>query len=672
MEETRRKDSAGIVWGTKPRRAPNPKDIEFQTAELVVPNPARDQQTITSFANTLTEIELDKSKMNRLIWGDNLLTMQALLASGYEGKIDLIYIDPPFWTGEDYYASFRIEDTEITKSPSVIERLAYKDIWEFGIDSYLDMMYPRLQLMKRLLSDTGVIFLHTDWHMGHYVKIISDEIFGRENLRSEIIWQRFQFHADAKRFGMVHDTLYEYSKTEDYTYHPQYGKWKQEYIDSHFKKDENGRYVRLEAAVGAGQGPPRRFGDKILTPPPGTHWRWSQEKIDELMKEGKIVFTESGKPNLKYYLDSKEGPVIHSIWTDVPAVNPMAIERVGFPTQKPVALLERIIKSSSNEGDIVADFFCGSGTTVFMAEKLNRKWIGCDFSKVALQITRSRLVHDDAKPFIIENIGNYQRQLIYLAGKRIREMQAVVLKLYGATQRKDLPDLGVRKEDGMDELVHVSYPDRPVTAKRTVELEELAEKLDGRGYKRLVILGWDYEYNFDEILRERQRASRRTWRTVIVPRTIPPEVYEYLKKAETAYEIESFRKKIHFHEKPYLKLVKPKIEKNKKSWEVTLGIDRYVVFDLPIEDEKQKEEVERIIKDKPLALIDYWVVDWDYDGVTFRSGWQAMRQNGREISMVPHVTSKTFEDTKEYWVAVRVVDVFGNDATATMRIDLRK
>jgi hypothetical protein len=174
----RKKDSARLIWDSKPRRAPNPKDIEFQTAEVVIPNPHRDQTALSYFTEDLTHPEIDKSRTNRLIWGDNLLAMQTLLAQGYEGKINLIYIDPPFWTGENYYANFAIEGESVTKSPSVIERLAYKDIWAGGIDLFLDMLYPRLQLMKRLLADNGSIYVHLDWHCGHYVKVMMDDVFG--------------------------------------------------------------------------------------------------------------------------------------------------------------------------------------------------------------------------------------------------------------------------------------------------------------------------------------------------------------------------------------------------------------------------------------------------------------------------------------------------------------
>ena len=178
----RKKDSARIVWDSKPRRAPNPKDIEFQTAEVVIPNPETAGQLPMSFRDTLIgEEELDKQKMNRLIWGDNLLAMQALLNQGYEGKINLIYIDPPFDSKADYSHKIKLGETEFTKEPSVIERLAYKDTWAGGTDSYLDMLYPRLQLMKRLLAPAGSIYVHLDWHVGHYVKVMMDEIFDKHN-----------------------------------------------------------------------------------------------------------------------------------------------------------------------------------------------------------------------------------------------------------------------------------------------------------------------------------------------------------------------------------------------------------------------------------------------------------------------------------------------------------
>lgn len=624
-QHRRKKDSARLTWSSKPRRAPNPKDIDFQTAEMVIPNPQRDQLTIAQFRK-LAEYEIDKTKMNRLIWGDNMLAMQALLASGYEGKINLIYIDPPFWTGENYYANFVVEGKEITKEPSVIERLAYKDIWAGGIDSYLDMLYPRLQLMKRLLADNGSIYVHADWHVGHYVKIVMDEIFGRENFQTEITWYYPNKIPDRRKlcFTNAADLILFYTKEDrNHIFNPQY---------RNVKPHRRAREVKIN----------------------GVKQTLRNEK-------GEVI----------YQIYDKR--LVDSVWT-IPSLAGSSHERIEFPTQKPEALLERILKASSNEGDLIADFFPGSGTTLAVAEKLKRSWIGCDFSKVAIQITRNRLVSINAKPFLLENIGNYQRQMIYLHGGRIYEMQSIVLKLYGATPRKDFQDMGIREaEDGIIELVYVSYPDRPVTAKKVEELAEIADRLDGTGYRRLVILGWDYEYNYEEILKQRREASKQPFsKSLVVSKIIPPEVYEYLKKAKNEEEIEPLIGKIFFHEKPYLRLSAPEIEHTGNKAEVTIGIQRYVIFDIPIEKEKERSEVAEIAKTNSAALIDYWAVDWDYEGMVFKALSQAFRGFGKRVKTVPVKMKKELDTGKEYTVAVRVIDIFGNDATATTNVNLRE
>lgn len=214
MAERRKKDSAKLVWDSKPKRAPNPKDIEFQTAEVVIPNPQLQNQYRLPLFNQsqgnspLADGEIDKKQMNRLIWGDNLLAMQALLAQGYAGKIDLIYIDPPFLSSADYNFEFDIEGQKIEKEASIIERLAYTDTWEGGMDSFLDMIYPRIHLMKKLLSQEGSIYIHLDWHVVHYFKIILDEIFGYNNYRNEIVWKRSTPRGNAgKRYPEAVDYL---------------------------------------------------------------------------------------------------------------------------------------------------------------------------------------------------------------------------------------------------------------------------------------------------------------------------------------------------------------------------------------------------------------------------------------------------------------------------------
>lgn len=696
--EARKRDSARVIWGTKPRRAVNPKDIEFQTAEVVLPNPSRDQQTLQSIFNTLSNVEFERGKMNRLIWGNNLLAMQALLASGYEGKIGLIYIDPPFWTNENYYAKFEIADREITNLPSVIERLAYKDIWEGGIDSFLDMLYPRLQLMRRLLSDNGSIFVHLDYHIGHYTKLMMDEIFGIENFRNEIIVKRgrkkglmYQFES-VDRMHTSNDTILWYTKSSSSKFrHPLS---ETESVDAKWM----GFWSNVDR-------PTMRYELFGITPNRG-QWKWKKERaikavenyrkfedelksispeeyqpLTEVMKNESLldywrtngqtlefIRMRRGVKYPEYWVEPREHKLIDNVWTDIEAYNYSS----DYPTEKHIELLERIITNFSNEGDLVADFFAGSGTTSVVAEKKGRQWIGCDFSKVAIQIARNRLVQIDSKPFLIENIGNYQRQLIYLTGSRIQEIQSIILKLYGATPRKDYIDLGTRSINGLIELVYVSYPDRPVTAKKVEELETLAEKLDGRGYAQLVILGWDYEYNYDEILHDKERVSRRIWHTKVISKTIPSEVYEYLNKAKTIDEIDSLNGKIQFYEKPYLRLLKPQIQPGiDGKYNVTVGIERYVVFDYPIEDEKQEREIQELVKEKPLSLIDYLAIDWDYDGNTFKSTWQAMRRMGRNIVTIPNQVKKEMDGGMLHNVAVRVVDIFGNDASNIVSVDLR-
>jgi adenine-specific DNA-methyltransferase len=701
-ERVRKKDSARLIWNTKPRRAVNPKDIEFQTAEVVLPNPSRNQQTIQSFFNTLLNVQIERSKMNRLIWGNNLLTMQALLASGYEGKINLIYIDPPFWTNENYYAKFEVGGTEITKIPSVIERLAYKDIWEGGIDSFLDMLYPRLQLMRRLLADNGSIFVHLDYHIGHYTKLLMDEIFGIDNFRNEIIVKRgrkkglmYQFEK-VDRMHASNDTIFWYTKSS-------VSKFRHPLSET---ESVEAKWMGFWSNVDR---PTMRY-DLFGTTPNRGQWKWkkeramkaienyrrfeddfknnlSREEFEKLTKDNlefmknkslleywrsngqglEFIRMREGVKYPEYWVEPREHKLIDNLWTDIESYNYSS----DYPTEKHSELIERIITNFSNEGDLVADFFTGSGTTLVAAEKRGRKWIGCDFSKVAMQVTRNRLVQIDSKPFLIENIGNYQRQLIYLTGSRNYEISPIILKLYGATPRKDYPDLGTRKIDELDELVYVSHPDRPVTAKKVEELEELAEKLDGKGYQQLVILGWDYEYSYDEIFRERERVSKRTWHARVVSKTIPPEINEYLRKVKTTDEIDSLNGKIQFYEKPYLKLLKPEIQSIQGKYNITVGIDRYVVFDYPIENEVHEKEIQELVKEKPLSIIDYWAIDWNYDGITFKSMWQAMRKTGRNVLPIPKYTSKELEGGKLYTIVIRVVDIFGNDASNAVNVDLR-
>jgi adenine-specific DNA-methyltransferase len=655
-DRPRKRDSARLVWDSKPRRAPNPRDIEFQTAEIVIPNPQRDLQQLpfgfggdpiksekgqlalqsdgtAGWASDprdqgiLRARDIEKTRMNRLIWGDNLLAMQALLSQGYEGKFDLIYIDPPFDSKADYSYPLLVGKEEITKEPSVVERLAYKDTWVGGTDSYLDMLYPRLQLIKRLMSEKGSLFVHLDWHVGHYAKVLLDEVFGRDHFTNEIVWYYYnKFEGNIKYFARNHDVIFWYRKGENWTFEPQ----------NELREKPISQLKRV----------------------------WDKEKgkiVNVKDAEGKVVYRESTHRR------------IDDVWR-ISMLQPAdKTENMRFPTQKPEALIERLILACSEKNDLVADFFSGSGTLPAVAERCQRRWLACELGKVGVQLTRARLVANDAKPFLIENIGNYQREMIYLTGTRIHEMMAIVLKLYGASPRPGTPELGTRKaQDDVTELVYVGYPDRPTTAKKVEELARMAERLDGTGYKRLVVLAWDYDYNFSSELDKRFQTGGQRIRTKVESRTIPPEIYEYLKKAKDDAEIESLRGKIRFHEKPYLKLGKPAIEKKGQNLHrAKVKIERYVLFDIPVEEEEDREKLRQIAKDNFAVLIDYWAVDWDYDGTTFRSQWQDLRGNGKNMKIVTTHAETEFQENRKYTIAVRLVDIFGNDAAETIVVDLR-
>src|SRR3989344_1323227 len=450
-EKPKAKDTARLIWASKPKKEPNAKDLEFQTAEEVYPNIAdvKDKKLSRFWAET-KDINDDP---NRLIWGDNLLVMQALLANGYEGQIDLIYIDPPFNTGENFNFSstVKIGNNEFEKELPINERLAYTDTWLRGIDSFLDMLYPRLQLMRKLLSENGSIYVHCDSNASHHIRLILDEIFGKYNLRNEIIWKRGTMKgakAVGNQFGRNHDTILFYSNSEKSDYNRQHIPYDEEYIQKRYTKDDKD-----------GRGP---YTDQ----PIGTR---SKESIEQLRKDHRIFVTSNGTERVKYYLLELPGIAVDDVWLDISEVNSMAIVNQGYPTQKPEELLKRIIESQSKENSIIADFFCGSGTTGAVAEKLGRRWIMSDLSKTAIQVTRGRLVHQNSKPFLIQNLGNYQRQLIYSKEIKLKEMYNIVLKLYGATPRTDWHGFGISKEDNKT-LVFVCEPDRPMTGKKAVDL----------------------------------------------------------------------------------------------------------------------------------------------------------------------------------------------------------
>ncbi len=433
-----------LIWKGKydndgRRAAPLRVALPFQTVETVNES-AQERQRMLD----LWTARRDTEWRNRLIWGDKKYVLPALLEE-FAGKVDLIYIDPPFDTGADFSFHVDVNGSSFTKEPSVIELKAYRDTWAGGMDSYLHWLHDTLALLRELLSEDGSLYLHLDYHVGAYGKVVADEVFGRDSLLNEIVWKRTSARSDSHTFNHIHDCIYLYAKSSDFKFNSQLVPHEKQYLDRYYTYTESdGRKFATIDATQAGL----RTGDsgvpwRSFSPASkGNHWKFAVSELDRLDSEGRIYWPnkQGGWPRLKAYLDEVKGAAIQSIWTDLKAVNSQAGERTDYPTQKPESLLERIIQTSSNDGDLVFDCFCGSGTTAAVAERLSRRWISCDLSRFAIHTTRKRLLSlVECRPFVVQNLGKYERQLWQVAefGAEAEVKQATyrrfIMELYNAT-----------------------------------------------------------------------------------------------------------------------------------------------------------------------------------------------------------------------------------------------
>jgi adenine-specific DNA-methyltransferase len=354
---------------------------------------------------------------NKLIWGDNLLVMGSLLEK-FAGKIDLIYIDPPFAIGADFSFTAFIgeEEVEIEKEQSLLEEKAYRDTWANGVDSYIAMLFPRLQLMRDLLSPKGNLFVHLGVNIASYLRPVLSEVFGESAFTNEIIWKRSAAHSDigqgAVHLGRLHDVLFWYRASDDSPFHMQYEPYSEEYVASFYKHVEakTGRRYALDNTSGPGGA--RKGNPYYEFRGVRKYWRYSEKRIEQLYNDGRLVQSAGGNDwRYKRYLDEMPGVPIQDLWLDIPPLQSQTVERVGYDTQKPERLLQRVMALGSSEGDLVADFFCGSGTTLAVAEKLGRRWIGCDLGRWGIHVTRKRLLGiEKCKPFEVLNLGKYERQ----------------------------------------------------------------------------------------------------------------------------------------------------------------------------------------------------------------------------------------------------------------------
>ena len=378
---------------------------------------ANDVSMILQRGMPLYEMEKQESVGNNAD-GNMVIRGECVSACAYlkeQGiQVDLVYIDPPFASGADY-----AKQVYIRRHPKVAEAIAqaeqeldtedlkafeekmYGDVWDK--EKYLNWMYENLMAIKSIMSETASIYVHLDYHIGHYVKILLDEVFGDDAYRNEIVWQKIRTtKAQSNSFGNVHDVIFCYGQTEESVFHNIYTPYSQKYIDSHYKPDATGRLYTDVSLVQKGPGEPRIFNGTIIAPPNGMHWIWSQENIDQAFAEGRIIINSKGTPRKKQFLDEMEGDIASDLWTDIYPVNSQAEEDVDYATQKPEALLERIIKASSNEGMLVADFFGGSGVTAAVAAKLGRRFIHCDIGLNSIQTTRDRLKANGAAFDVLE------------------------------------------------------------------------------------------------------------------------------------------------------------------------------------------------------------------------------------------------------------------------------
>ena len=414
------------------RTAPLRLQLPFQTVETVNESAQERQMALDLFS-----AGRPPEWRNRLIWGDKKYVLPSLLDE-FAGQVDLIYIDPPFATGADFSFQVRIEEKEFIKEPSVIEQKAYRDTWGRGPDSYLQWLYEASILLRELLSDKGSIYVHLDYHLGHYAKIVLDEVFGVDRFVNEIIWKRQTAKGGAfgslAQYGRLHESVFFYSKSENYTWNLQYTDYDLKYIERSYRHIDEGadRRYSLRDLTAAGtrkgdSGKPIYVNGERSDPPQGRHWAIGlmpgetvQQAVDRLVGSGKIWHQPGRRPRLKLFLDEMPGVPLQSIWTDILPVQAQSGERLDYATQKPEALLDRIIKASSNEGDLVLDCFCGSGTTAAVAEKLNRRWIACDLGRFAIHTTRKRLLSiENVKPFVVQNLGKYHEAASWASWGRL-------------------------------------------------------------------------------------------------------------------------------------------------------------------------------------------------------------------------------------------------------------
>ena len=676
-----------LVWNGKTGEVCNVV-LPFQVIEQV-DEPRAEKDTALQFG--LFDMDARgrqlKGWTNKLIWGDNKLILSSLKNGPLreeiekQGGLKLIYIDPPFDVGADFSMDIEIGNDTFTKRPNVLEELAYRDTWGKGADSFISMLHERLVLMRDLLAENGVIYVHCDWRVNGYVRLVMDEVFSKERFRNEIVWHYANtgLKARSKKFHQVSDTLFVYAKTEQFTF------------NHLFKERKDGQSKQ------------------------------AKRKFNSLTKKADMVRDEYGK----IVYEIREEVLENSLWETGSMSN--SPERIGYPTQKPEALLEKVILASSNEGDLIADFFGGSGTTAAVAERLGRKWITSDLGKFAIHTTRKRLIgvqrelKAEDKPyraFEILNLGKYERQHYIGVNPNLRDVEKqkqleekesafldLILRAYRAEPTTGFATFHGKKAG---RLVAVGPVNMPITR---LFVEEVILECRKKHITRVDMLGFEFEMGlFPNVLDEAKAKG-----IDIAPKYIPADVFD-----KRAVE----RNQVVFHDVSYIE-VKPIIKKNTVAVELTdfsvfYSQDSIAAAEASLKDKQSKIVVEKgqivkVSKDKDGIVsreqltkhwtdwIDYWSVDFDFENkreiirikkvpagqsalggleppqmeieeyeevwtgdYVFENEWQSFRtKKDRSLELVS-VAQEVAPGRRK--IAVKVVDIFGNDTMTIVEV----
>jgi adenine-specific DNA-methyltransferase len=666
-----------------------------------------------------------KGWTNKLIWGDNKLILSSLKNGPLrdeieaQGGIKLIYIDPPFDVGNDFSMDIEVGGDTFTKKRNVLEEIAYSDTWGKGADSFIAMIYERLVLMRDLLAEDGSIYVHCDWRMSQNLRLVIEEIFGRGNYRNEIIWKRKGGSANAQNnFGVAIDTIHFATRSPSAVFRSLYTRDSDEaktYIEERFRNRLDGRQYMLapierNAALGVRENLIYEY--KGYTPRYG--WMMVREKLAEFDRLNKLHWNKNGKPNRRVFLDEYEGQPIENLWLDVYVINPMASERVDYPTQKPEALLERIIRTSSNEGDLVADFFCGSGTTAAVAEKLGRKWIVADLGKFAIHTTRKRMIGvqrelkaegKDYRAFEILNLGKYERQHYIGVNLDLREAEQqnqleqkeaafvdLILRAYRAEKTDGFITFHGKKAG---RLVSIGPVNMPVTR---LFVEEVILECRQKHITRVDILGFEFEMGLFPNVLDEARAKGID----IAPKYIPAEVFD--KRAVD-------KNQVVFHDVAAIE-VKPLVKKNGVAVELTDFSVFYSQDSIANAEASLKDKASKIVVEKGQIVkvskdangivsrelltqswtdwIDYWSVDYDFESkreivrvksedtgeweerwtgdYIFENEWQSFRTKKDRTLELASAFLECAPGRRK--LAVKVVDIFGNDTMTIVDVNV--